>query len=149
MGSKKKAGIILIILGIVIFGYLQYASVSQIKANIIESQLINEDQNGLDYNIELQFENPTLLVLTAGETKFLIISDDEVIGTGQLEPFLLSPLDSTSVKGTFHKDFKTYDDGEEIRITGETKYDMFVASIDVPFVFYPTDEQTRKFIHQN
>lgn len=150
MGSAKKGGIvILIILGIAVFGYVQYTSVSQIKADIVESQLFNEDEDGLDYNIELKFENPTLLLLTAGETQFLIISDNDIIGTGQLESFLLNPLDSTNVKGTFHKDVETKDDTGEIRITGVTKYDMFVASVDIPFVFYPTDEQTRKFIHQD
>ena len=150
MGSAKKGAIVIvIILGIIVFGYTQYTSVSQIKTDIVESQLFNEDENGLDYNIELRFENPTLLLLTAGETQFLIISDDEIIGTGQLEPFLLNPLDSTNVKGTFHKDYETRDNTGKIKITGETRYDMFVASIDIPFVFYPTDEQTSKFIHQN
>ncbi len=150
MGSAKKGAIVfLIVLGIIAFGYVQYTSISQIKTNIVESQLFNEDENGLDYNIELKFENPTLLLLTAGETQFSIISDDEIIGMGQLEPFVLNPLDSTNVKGTFHKDIETRDDTGKIKITGETRYDVFVASIDIPFVFYPTNEQTSKFIHQN
>lgn len=150
MGSAKKGAIVfLIVLGIVVFGYVQYTSISQIKTSIVESQLFNEDEKGLDYNMELKFENPTLLLLTAGETQFLIISDDRIIGMGQLEPFILNPLDSTNVKGTFHKDFETKDDTGKIKITGETRYDVFVASIDIPFVFYPTDEQTSKFIHQN
>ena len=150
MGSAKKGAVVLlIVLGIVVFGYVQYTSISQIKTDIVESQLFNEDENGLDYNIELKFENPTLLLLAAGETQFLIISDDDIIGMGQLESFILNPLDSTNVKGTFHKDFETKDDTGKIKITGETRYDVFVASIDIPFVFYPTDEQTSKFIHQN
>ena len=28
------------------------------------------------------------------------------------------------------------------------KYDIILTTIDVPFVFYPTDEQAREFIHQ-
>jgi len=36
-----------------------------------------------------------------------------------------------------------------VKISGVTKYDLLVTSIDVPFVYYPTEEQAREFIHQN
>ena len=147
MGAKKVA-IILIVIGIIAFGYSQYASASQMKVSIVDSVLFNENQEGLDYDVELQFENPTLLLLTAGKTEFFIFSEDDVIGEGQLEPFVLNPLDSSNVQGTFHRNLDTDDKKNEIKITGVTKYDVFVVSIDIPFVFYPTDDQTRKFIHQ-
>ena len=147
MGAKKVA-IILIVIGIIAFGYSQYASASQMKVSIVDSVLFNENQEGLDYDVELQFENPTLLLLTAGKTEFFIFSEDDVIGEGQLEPFVLNPLDSSNVQGTFHRNLDTDDKKNKIKITGVTKYDVFVVSIDIPFVFYPTDDQTRKFIHQ-
>lgn len=147
MGAKKVA-IILIVIGIIAFGYSQYASASQMKVSIVDSVLFNEDQEGLDYDVELQFENPTLLLLTAGKTEFFIFSEDDVIGEGQLEPFVLNPLDSSNVQGTFHRNLDTDDKKNEIKITGVIKYDVFVVSIDIPFVFYPTDDQARKFIHQ-
>ena len=147
MGAKKVA-IILIVIGIIAFGYSQYASASQMKVSIVDSVLFNENQEGLDYDVELQFENPTLLLLTAGKTEFFIFSEDDVIGEGQLEPFVLNPLDSSNVQGTFHRNLDTDDKKNEIKITGVTKYDVFVVSIDIPFVFYPTDDQTRKFIRQ-
>jgi len=37
----------------------------------------------------------------------------------------------------------------EVKISGVTKYDVFFTSIDVPFVYYPTADQAREFIHQN
>ena len=147
MGAKKVA-IILIVIGIIAFGYSQYASASQMKVSIVDSVLFNEDQEGLDYDVELQFENPTLLLLTAGKTEFFIFSEDDVIGEGQLESFVLNPLDSSNVQGTFHRNLDTDDKKNEIKITGVIKYDVFVVSIDIPFVFYPTDDQARKFIHQ-
>lgn len=147
MGAKKVA-IILIVIGIIAFGYSQYASASQMKVSIVDSVLFNEDQEGLDYDVELQFENPTLLLLTAGKTEFFIFSEDDVIGEGQLESFVLNPLDSSNVQGTFHRNLGTDDKKNEIKITGVIKYDVFVVSIDIPFVFYPTDDQARKFIHQ-
>jgi len=90
-----------------------------------------------------------LLILTAGETEFFIISNDEIIGKGNLESFTLQPLDSSYVKGTFHTDVNSDDESPSVKISGVTKYDMIITSIDVPFVYYPTEEQAREFIHQN
>ena len=149
MKSSKKAGIIvLVLLGMGVFGYSQYASVSQIGVSISQSELLNEDEKGSNYNIELEFKNPSLLILAAGETEFFIISNDEIIGKGNLESFTLQPLDSSFVKGTFHTDVNS-DESHSVKISGVTKYDLLVTSLDVPFVYYPTEEQARKFIHQN
>ncbi len=150
MKSSKKSGlIVLFVLGMSIFGYSQYASASQIGVSITQSELLNEDEKGSNHNVELQFENPSLLILTAGETEFFVRSNDKMIGEGKLESFVLHPLDSSSVKGTFHTDFNDDKELQSVKITGVTKYDMFFTSIDVPFVYYPTDEQAREFIHQN
>jgi len=150
MKTAKKGGmVILLLLCMSIFGYSQYASASQIGISINQSELLDENENGSNYNVELQFENPSLLLLTAGETEFFVIANDEIIGKGKLEPFTLYPLDSSYVKGTFHTDSNTNDKSVSIRISGVTKYDVFVTSLDVPFVFYPTEEQAREFIHQD
>ena len=149
MKSSKKAGIVvLVLLGMGVFGYSQYASASQIGVSISQSELLNEDEKGSNYNIELEFKNPSLLILAAGETEFFIISNDEIIGKGNLESFTLQPLDSSFVKGTFHTDVNS-DESHSVKISGVTKYDLLVTSLDVPFVYYPTEEQARKFIHQN
>ena len=149
MKSSKKAGIaVLVLLGMSIFGYSQYASVSQIGVSINQSELLNENEEGSNYNIELEFKNPSLLILTAGETEFFIISNDEIIGKGNLESFTLQPLDSSFVKGTFHTDVNS-DETHSVKISGVTKYNLLITSLDVPFVYYPTEEQAREFIHQN
>jgi hypothetical protein len=149
MKSSRKAGIVvLVLLGMSIFGYSQYASVSQIGVSINQSELLNENEKGSNYNIELEFKNPSLLILTAGETEFFVISNDEIIGKGNLESFTLQPLDSSFVKGTFHTDVNS-DEAHSVKISGVTKYDLLVTSLDVPFVYYPTEEQAREFIHQN
>ena len=149
MKSSKKAGIVvLVLLGMSIFGYSQYASASQIEVSINQSELLNENEKGSNYNIELEFKNPSLLILTAGETEFFVISNDEIIGKGNLESFTLQPLDSSFVKGTFHTDANS-DEAHSVKISGVTKYDLLITSLDVPFVYYPTEEQAREFIHQN
>ena len=148
MKSSKKGGlIVLFILGMSIFGYSQYTSASQIEVSITHSELLNETEKGSNYNIELRFENPSLLTLTAGETEFFVIVNDEMVGKGNLEPFTLQPLESSNVKGIFHTDSNN-DESKSVKITGIMKYDIILTTIDVPFVFYPTDEQAREFIHQ-
>jgi len=150
MKSSKKAAIIVIfVIGIGLFGYSQYASASQIDVVVTQSNLIEEDNNTATYDVELEFKNPSLLVLTAGETDFFVIADDKTIGEGTLEPFVLPAMGSSSVKGTFLADSKTDSDVPVVKISGVTTYDVLFTSIDVPFVYYPTEEQAREFIHQN
>ncbi len=146
MKSSKKGGLVIIfILGMVIFGYSQYASASQIELSVTQSELLNEDETGSNYAIEVSFDNPSLLFLTTGQTKFFLNSGDKIIGKGELAPFTLLPLNSENVKGTFYTNFSE-DEFDEIKISGKTKFDMLFVSVDIPFVYHPTDEQARKFV---
>ena len=149
METSKKVGIVvLFVLGISIFGYSQYASASQIEVSITESELLDKTEKGSNYNIELQFENPSLLVLTAGETEFFVIANESMVGKGTLESFTLEPLSNSMVKGNFYTNSQDSDNSQSVKITGVTKYNVLFTSIDVPFVYYPTEEQAREFIHQ-
>ena len=150
MKSSKKAAIVALVVGLSLFGYSQYASASQIGVIITESQLLEESMKGSTYNLQLEFDNPSLLVLTAGETEFTVNADDQRIGDGTLESFVLPAMDKVTVQGTFVVDTeRDSDDVPEVRISGITKYDVLFTSIDVPFVYYPTEDQARAFIHQN
>ena len=149
METSKKIGILIIFtLGMSIFGYSQYTSASQIEVSIIQSELIDENEKGSNYNIQVQFENPSLLLLTAGETEFFLISNDKIVGKGQLESFVLQPLNSSNVRGVFHTNSDANEKSNSVSISGVIKYDLYVTSIDVPFVYYPTEEQAREFIHR-
>jgi len=145
---KKKSTIILFLLFVSILGYSQYQSASEISVNISENTIINEDKNNLNYKIELEFKNPSLLTLPAGETEFYIFYDNEIIGKGNLESFTLYPISNSHVKGTFTTDQKS-NESKSVKISAITKYDLFGIYIEIPFDYYPTDEQTRKFIQQN
>lgn len=150
MEPSRKAGIIaLVAIGVAIFGYAQYASASHISVNMTHNELLSTDGDGSDYYIELEFDNPSLLVLTAGQTEFVIESDGKAVGQGVLEPFTLTPLDGTTVGGTYHTAGGDGDGASTIRISGSTEYDVLFASIGIPFEYYPTDEQARDFIHQS
>ena len=142
---KKKSTIILFLLLVSILGYSQYESVSKISISISENSIISEDKNNSNYKIELEFRNPSLLTLPAGETEFFVFYDDEMVGKGNLESFTLYPISSIYVEGTFTTDTNS-DESKSVKILGITKYDLLVTTIEVPFDYYPTDEQTRKFI---
>ena len=142
---KKKSTIILFLLLVSILGYSQYESVSKISISISENAIISEDKNNSNYKIELEFRNPSLLTLAAGETEFFVFYDDEMVGKGNLESFTLYPISSIYVEGTFTTDTNS-DESKSVKISGITKYDLLVTTIEVPFDYYPTDEQTRKFI---
>ena len=49
------------------------------------------------------------------------------------------------MKGTFTTNTSS-DESKSVKISGVTKYNLLVTSIDVPFDYYPNEEQTRKFI---
>ena len=142
---KKKSTIILFLLLVSILGYSQYESVSKISVSISENAIINENKNNSNYKIELEFRNPSLLTLPAGETEFFVFYDDKMVGKGNLESFTLYPISSIYVEGTFTTDTNS-DESKSVKISGITKYDLLVTTIEVPFDYYPTDEQTRKFI---
>ncbi len=149
MRSSAKGIIIIFVIGVGLFGYSQYASASQIGVIITQSHLLEENEKGSTYDVELEFSNPSLLVLTAGETEFFVIANDEMIGKGDLESFVLPALGSTLVSGTFLRDSSVDSQDSTVKISGVTKYNVIFTSIDVPFVFYPTEEQAREFIHPN
>jgi len=146
--SKKKNIIILFLLFVSILGYSQYQSASEISVNISENTIINENKNNLNYKIELEFKNPSLLTLPVGETKFFIFYDNEMVGKGNLESFTLYPISNSHVNGTFTTDQKS-DESKSVKISAIIKYDLLGIFIEIPFDYYPTNEQTRKFIQQN
>ena len=146
--SKEKSIIVLFLLCASIFGYSQYQSASEISVNISENTIINENKNNLNYKIELEFENPSLLTLPVGETKFFIFYDNEIVGKGDLESFTLYPISNSHVNGTFTTDQKS-DESKSVKISAIIKYDLLGIFIEIPFDYYPTNEQTRKFIQQN
>ena len=144
--SRKAVIAAVLVAGVAAFGYTQYASASQIQVSIARSDLVAEEAGLSTYEITLEFDNPSLLALAAGQTTFDILSGGEAVGSGQLEPFTLPPLGKARADGTF----ETSGDGgsRDVSISGATEYDMLFASVSVPFVHHPTEEQAREFIHR-
>ena len=145
MSLKRKSAVILFFLLVGIILYTQIQLVSDISINLSENEIINENKMETNYKIELEFKNPSLLTLPAGETEFFVSYDNQIVGKGNLESFTLNPLSSSFVQGTFTTETSS-NEPKSVKISGITKYDLLVTSIDVPFDYYPSEEQTRKFI---
>ena len=69
---KKKSVIILFFLVIGFLGYSQIQSASEISVNLYENAIINENEKESNYEIELEFKNPSQLTLPAGNTEFFV-----------------------------------------------------------------------------
>jgi hypothetical protein len=147
--ARKKAAALIFVIAFCIFGYSQYALASKIGVEITKSNIVDEDEREKRHNIELKFQNPSLLVLTAGETDFFVIADEKTIGQGKLQPFVLPPIGDGMTQGTFVTSSDSDLESPVVKITGSTKYNVGFAAIDVPFVYYPTEEQAREFIQHN
>jgi len=148
--AKKQVIIAVIIIGVIMFGVSQYVAATKIGAIVTQSELIQSDDSGSIHSLTLEFSNPSLMTLSAGQTEFFISTNTDTVGSGKLESFLLSPLAKSSTSGKYHTDKEVDSDHtSEIKITGSTKYQLGFGTIEVPFVYYPTEEQAREFIRQN
>ena len=142
---KKKSVIILFFILVGFLGYSQIQSASERSVNLSNNAIINENEKESNYEIELEFKNPSLLTLPAGKTEFVVFYDEEIVGEGHLESFTLYPVSTSFVKGTFTTNPNS-DESKSVKISGITKYNLLITSITVPFDYYPNEEQTRKFI---
>ncbi len=152
MRVSKKIGIIVLFLGIGVFGYSQYISASNIGVIVTQNEFLEKKDTVSVYNVQLEFENPSLLILNAGETDFTITVEDTKIAVGVLEPFILSSMSKASVNGIYLKeDLIEMEESQSptVKISGITKYDVFFTSLEIPFIYFPSDDQAREFIHQN
>ncbi len=151
MSARKKTLLIVFFIGIGVFGYSQYASASQISVTVTQSEFLEKNEVGSFYNVQLEFTNPSLLILNAGETDFTILVENDKVADGVLEPFLLPSMSKVNVKGTYFEEDKSEiqeSESPKVSISGVTKYDVFFTSIEVPFIYIPSEDQAREFIHQ-
>lgn len=152
MRASKKAVIILIFFSIGIFGYSQYVAATNIGVIVTQNEFLEKTNDVSTYNVQLEFQNPSLLILNAGETDFAITVEDKKIADGILEPFILPSMSKATVNGIYLKEEQSSSEetqSSSVKISGITKYDVFFTSLEIPFVYFPTSDQAREFIHQN
>ena len=154
MRRRSKVAIVCIIIAAVgIFGYSQFVLATHLHVSILESKVLQKTNDGTLYNMTLQFSNPSLLILNLGQTDFMVTIDGQKLGTGTLQPSIIPSMGNTVSKTPFLADnalIAKYDKNDNIpnvKLTGTTKYDLLVASVNIPFTYYPTQEEAREFIH--
>lgn len=151
MSKRKGALLIILIIGIGFFGYSQYAAASQIGVSVTQNEFLERNDKGSFYNVQLEFTNPSFLILNAGETDFTILIENTKVADGVLEPFVLPSMSKVNVKGIYFEENNSAvqkGHSSQVSISGITKYNVFFTSIEVPFIYIPSEDQAREFIHQ-
>ena len=154
MKSKSKVSIIMIsiIAVLAIFGYLQYASATQLHVSMKSSEMVERTNGGTLYRINLEFENPSFMILSIGKTDFVISSGGENLGAGILEPTIIPVKGKSIVETPFLADNTVLDKYEKnknssLRLDGTITYNLLFAPLRIPFTYYPTQDEAREFIH--
>ncbi|MEO9277661.1 MAG: hypothetical protein ABI340_07800 [Nitrososphaera sp.] len=151
--NSKIAIVCIIVAAVGAFGYFQFVSATHLHVSILESKVVQKTNDSTLYDMKLQFNNPSLLVLNLGQTDFVVTIDGQNLGTGTLQPSVIPSMGNTVSKTPFLADnslITKYDKSDNIpnvKLTGTSKYDLLFASVSIPFTYYPTQEEAREFIH--
>ncbi len=154
---KRKSKIAIIVISIIavlaIFGYLQYASATQLHVSMKSSKIIERTSEGTLYSINLEFENSSFMILNVGRTDFIISVEGENLGAGILEPTIIPANGKSIVETPFLADNTVLDKYEQkenspsLRLDGTIAYNLLFTTLKIPFIYYPTQEEAREFIH--
>lgn len=151
MGKAKKVTIVIIAIIIGMIAYTGYSFTSEMHVFVKDSELLEKTDKESHYTMQLEFDNPSLLAMPIGKSEFVITVEDENLGSGVLNSFIVPPLGKALVEGTFTADNKVLDsyensDSNSVKLSGVAKYDLMVTSLNVPFVYEPPQVQVREFI---
>jgi hypothetical protein len=153
MKRNSKIALVCIIAAVGIFGYVQYLSASHLHVSIVQSKVIERTNQGTLYNLQLEFNNPSLLMLNVGKTDFVLSANGEDLGTGVLQPSIIPAMGKTVSQTPFLADnavldkYGNSDNVPSLKLTGTSKYDLMFTSVNIPFTYYPTQDEAREFIH--
>ncbi len=152
MKRNAKIAVVCIIAAIGIFGYVQYLSASHLHVSIVQSKVVERTNQGTLYNLQLEFNNPSLLILNVGKTDFVLSANGEDLGTGMLQPSIIPAMGKTVSQTPFLADNSVLDkygnnNVPSLKLTGNSKYDLVFTSVNIPFTYYPTQDEAREFIH--
>ena len=153
MEKRTKIIVISIIVAAVgVFGYVQYLSVSQLHVSIVQSKVVQRTDQGTLYNLQLQFNNPSLLILNVGKTDFMVSANGENLGTGVLQPSVIPAMGKMVSQTPFLADNSVLDkynntsNVPSLKLTGTSQYNILFTTVSIPFTYYPTQNEAREFI---
>jgi len=153
MEKRTKIIVISVIVAAVgIFGYVQYLSVSDIHVSIIQSKVMQRTSDGTLYNLQIQFQNPSLLFLNVGQTNFAVSANGESLGTGVMQPSLIPAMGKTVSQTPFLANnavldkYNNTNNVPSLKLTGTSQYSVLFTTVSIPFTYYPTQNEAREFI---
>ena len=155
-GMEKRTKIIMIsviVAAVGVFGYVQYLSVTHLHVSIIQSKVIQKTGQGTLYNLQLQFSNPSLMILNVGKTDFMVSANGENLGTGVLPPSVIPAMGKSVSQTPFLADnvvLNKYNGNQnvpDLKLTGTSQYSILFTTVSIPFTYYPTQDEAREFIH--
>ena len=153
MEKRTKIIVISIVVAAVsIFGVSQYLLVSQLHVSIIQSKVVDKTSLGTLYNLQLQFNNPSLLFLTVGRTSFAVAANGENLGNGVLQPSVIPAMGKTVAQTPFLANTAVLDkynnttNVPSLKLTGTSQYDVLFTTVSIPFTYYPTQDESKAFI---
>ncbi len=153
MEKRSKVIVISIIIAAVgVFGYVQYLSVSNLHVSIVQSKIIQKTDQGTLYDLKLQFNNPSLLILNVGKTDFMVSANGENLGTGVLQPSVIPAMGKTVSQTPFLADnsilnkYNKDNNVPSLKLTGTSQYNVLFTTVSIPFTYYPTQDEAREFI---
>jgi LEA14-like dessication related protein len=151
--SKAIIIAVCVVVAVGIFAYSQYLSATHLSISFLQSMVVQRNDNNSLYDMTLQFKNPSLLPITVGQTDFTISINNENLGTGILQPLVIPPMGTVSSQAPFTADntiLDKYNKNQNVPsvvLTGTSKYEIAIMSVNVPFTYYPTEQEAREFIH--
>ena len=151
--SKAIIIAVCVVIAIGIFAYSQYLSATHLSISILQSKVVQRNGDNSLYNMTLQFKNPSLLPISVGQTDFTISINNENLGTGILQPLVIPPMGKVSAQAPFTADntiLDKYNKNQNVPsvvLAGTSKYEIAIMSVNVPFTYYPTEQEAREFIH--
>jgi LEA14-like dessication related protein len=151
--SKAIIIAVCIVVAVGIFAYSQYLSATHLSISILQSKVVQRNGNNSLYDMTLQFKNPSLLPISVGQTDFTISINNENLGAGILQPLVIPPMGTVSSQAPFTADnaiLDKYNKNQNVPsvvLTGTSKYEIAIMSVNVPFTYYPTEQEAREFIH--
>ncbi len=153
MEKRTKIIVISVIVAAVgIFGYIQYLSLSDIHVSIIQSKVVQRTNQNTLYNLQIQFQNPSLLFLNVGKTNFVVSANGENLGTGVLQASLIPAMGKTVSQTPFLAEnavldkYNNTNSVPSLKMTGTSEYTVLFTTVSIPFTYYPTQNEARAFI---
>src|SRR5574341_2412139 len=141
MKNKSKVAIIIIVIvaAITIFGYIQYVSATQLHVSMKSSEIMERSNDGTLYRINLEFDNPSFMILNIGKTDFVLSADGQSLGAGILEPTIIPAKGKSIVETPFLADnavldkYEQSEDSPSLRLDGVTTYNLLFTTLKIPF----------------